>query len=161
MGTSPRPRERSQVLNATNMLKDGAAKVLSRAHSCLYTRSGGRLGSKFRKAPVLLLTTTGRKSGKARTAPLLYLRDGERLVVVASYGGDDRAPAWFHNLVADPQVTVEIGRTKRTMSAALAEPADRERLWSRLVAMYGSYENYQKRTDREIPVIFLSEVPEG
>lgn len=143
---------------ATSTLKDGAAQAITRLHSCLYRRTNGKVGSRFRKAPVLLLTTTGRKSGKARTAPLLYLRDGERLVVVASYGGDDRSPAWFHNLVADPTVTVDVQGIRREMRAEVASAADKDRLWPRLVKMYGGYATYQKRTAREIPVVLLHEV---
>lgn len=142
---------------ATSTVKDGLSKIVNRVHSGLYRRTKGKIGSRFRKAPVLLLTTTGRKSGKARTVPLLYLRDGERLAVVASYAGDDRSPAWFHNLVANPVVTVEISRLRREMRAEVASEADKERLWPRLVKMYGGYETYQKRTDRQIPVVLLHE----
>lgn len=145
-------------MSLTSTAKDGAAKVVNRVHSFVYRRSGGKVGSRWvQKAPVLLLTTTGRKSGKARTAPVLYLADGDRLAIVASYGGDDRSPAWFHNLTANPDVTVEMAGTTRPMRAEVASAADKERLWPSLVEMYSGYESYQKKTERDIPVVFLSE----
>jgi deazaflavin-dependent oxidoreductase (nitroreductase family) len=104
---------------------------------------------------VLLLTTTGRKSGRERTIPLLYLQDGEELVVVASNGGAPRHPAWWLNLEANPRATVEVGDRKLRVRAEQASPEEKERLWPKLVAMYSSYEDYQKRTEREIPVIIL------
>lgn len=109
---------------------------------------------------MLLLTTTGRKSGKKRTIPLLYLEDGENLVVVASNGGTATHPSWWLNLRVDPEATVEIGGRKLRVRAEKALPEEKERLWPRLVAMYGGYEAYQRRTDREIPVVVLRPVEE-
>jgi deazaflavin-dependent oxidoreductase (nitroreductase family) len=103
----------------------------------------------------MLLTTTGRKSGKQHTVPVLYLADGDSLVVVGSYGGDDRTPAWFLNLLANPDVEVERGADKVAMTATPASPEERARLWPQLVAMYKSYDSYQKKTTREIPVAIL------
>jgi len=97
----------------------------------------------------------GRRSGKARVSPLLYLADGDRLVIVASKGGTDRHPAWFHNLVANPDTTVEVGRERRRVKARQASEKERERLWPGLVEMYPSYATYQSHTDRLIPVIVL------
>ena len=121
----------------------------------VYRASGGRLGNRMQKAPVLLLHHTGRKSGKERVAPLLYLDDGDDLVVVASKGGAEKHPAWFHNLMAGPETTVEVGRERRRVRARRATPQERERLWPRLVAIYRPYADYQTYTDREIPVVVL------
>ena len=109
-------------------------------------------------APVLLLTTTGCKTGRRHTIPLLYLEDGENFVVVASNGGAPRHPAWWSNLRADPEANVEIGGRELRARAQKASPEEKEWLWPRLVAMYGAYENYQRRTDREIPVVILRPV---
>ncbi len=117
--------------------------------------SGGRLGGRVGRAPVLLLHHVGRRSGKARVSPLLYLADGDRLVIVASKGGTDRHPAWFHNLVANPDTTVEVGRERRRVKARQASEKERERFWPRLVEMYPSYATYQSHTDRLIPVVVL------
>ena len=100
-------------------------------------------------------TTTGRKTGRRHTIPLLYLEDGENFVVVASNGGAPRHPAWLSNLLADPEANVEIGGRQLRARAQKASPEEKEWLWPRLVAIYGAYENYQRRTDREIPVVIL------
>ncbi|RIL06636.1 MAG: nitroreductase family deazaflavin-dependent oxidoreductase [Proteobacteria bacterium] len=122
----------------------------------VYRASGGRVGGRFlRGAPVCLVTTTGRKSGQPRTAPLLYLADGERVVIVASKGGMSKHPAWYGNLVANPRCTVEIGRERRAMTARTASADEKAALWPRLVAMYRDYDDYQARTDRDIPVVIL------
>jgi deazaflavin-dependent oxidoreductase (nitroreductase family) len=143
-------------MGTANVAKDKAAKLLGGLHAIVIRRSGGKFGQKFRGAPVLLLTTTGRKSGQARTSPLLYLRDGQDLVVVASYGGDDRFPAWYHNLVANPEVSAEVEGTKVELRASVADAATKARLWPELTRMYKTYDSYQKKTDREIPVVLLS-----
>ena len=109
-------------------------------------------------APVLLLNTTGRKSGQRRTTPLLYLRDGEDFVVVASYGGAPRHPAWFLNLKANPETMAELGDREVRVRAEEANPEEKARLWPRLVEMYSGYEGYQSKTDREIPVVVLHPV---
>ena len=106
-------------------------------------------------SPVLLLVTTGRKTGRERTAPLLYLEDRENLVIVASDGGEPQHPAWYLSLKADPEARVEIeGRTLR-VRAEEARGDEKRRLWARLVEMYPPYESYQRRTEREIPVVVL------
>jgi deazaflavin-dependent oxidoreductase (nitroreductase family) len=131
-------------------------KVFSALNRTVYRASGGRIGGRLRGAPILLLTTTGRVSGKRRTKPLLYLVDGADLVVAASYGGLPRHPAWYLNLVANPDVEVEIGRKRRRLRARTATPEERVRLWPRLVELFASYEAYQRKTTREIPVVVLS-----
>jgi deazaflavin-dependent oxidoreductase (nitroreductase family) len=137
-------------------VKDTVVKAFSGLHNALYRATGGKIGSRFRGVPTALLTTTGRKSGKARTHPVLYLEDGDRKVLVASYGGDDRNPTWFLNLTANPEVTLQIGPTTHRMKAEVAGPEERARLWPKLVEMYSDYGNYQKKTDREIPVVILT-----
>jgi deazaflavin-dependent oxidoreductase (nitroreductase family) len=129
--------------------------AFTRAHVLLYRLSGGRLGGTFRGAPVLLLSHVGRKSGRRRTNPLLYLWDGDDLVIVASKGGSARHPAWWVNLRASPTTTVEVGREKRTVTASQASPEEKARLWPRLVEMYPDYDKYQARTARDIPVVIL------
>jgi len=131
-------------------------RVLSGIHRLLYRASGGRLGGRIVGLPVLLLTTTGRRSGSRRTVPLAYLEDGGRLVLVASCGGSPRHPAWFLNLEASPDVEVRIGAGRKPMRARRATPEERARLWPQVVAAYHGYERYQQRTDREIPLVILS-----
>lgn len=143
-------------MKVTRVLKDGGAWAINRLHPAIYRRSGQRFGARLGSAPVLLLTTTGRKSGKERTVPLLFMRDGNALVIVASYAGDDRSPAWFHNLVANPAVTAEVDGHHRRLQAAVADADTRARLWPRLVEMYQPYAGYQQRTEREIPVVLLT-----
>jgi deazaflavin-dependent oxidoreductase (nitroreductase family) len=132
-------------------------KAMSAANTWVYRLSGGRIGGRFlRGAPVLLLTTIGRKSGQPRTAPLLYLEDGENLVIVASKGGMSHHPVWYLNLEANPDVEVEIGSARRPMRARRASDEEKSKLWPRLVAMYRDYDDYQARTDRNIPVVILA-----
>jgi deazaflavin-dependent oxidoreductase (nitroreductase family) len=107
----------------------------------------------------LLLTTTGRRSGKKHTVPLLYLRDGSNLVAIASFGGKPRHPDWFHNLMRDPNVTVQIGGDRYAATAREAKAEERARLWPRAAAVWPDYEEYQKRTERLIPVVVLERTP--
>ena len=131
-------------------------RLMSGANTWIFRASGGRLGSRFlRGAPVGLLTTTGRKSGKRRTTPLIYLEDAGRIVLVASQGGLPRHPVWFLNLLADPGAAFQIGREVRELRARRASDAEKRELWPRLCAIYPDYDDYQKRTDREIPVVIL------
>nr|WP_271210564.1 nitroreductase family deazaflavin-dependent oxidoreductase [Rhodococcus wratislaviensis]GLK35945.1 hypothetical protein GCM10017611_28020 [Rhodococcus wratislaviensis] len=135
-------------------------KWMSKINVVLYRRTGGRLGSKWRVGsafprglPVCLLTTTGRKSGEARISPLLFLEDGDRIILVASQGGLPKHPMWYLNLRANPEVTVQVKSRVRPMTAHVADPEERARLWPRLVAMYPDFDNYQAWTDRTIPVV--------
>jgi len=121
-----------------------------------YRASGGRIGGRFGRASVLLLTTTGRRTGKRRTAPLAYLEDGDALVLIASFGGADVHPAWYLNLVASPEVEVRVrGGAPRQMQARVAGAEERERLWPMVVEMWGGYARYQAKTAREIPLVIL------
>ena len=109
-------------------------------------------------SPVLFLVATGRKSSRMRTTPLLYLEDGGRYVIVASNGGAAKHPIWWLNLQAQPEATVEVGGRKAHVRATEARGGEKVRLWKELIRMYPSYENYQERTDREIPVVLLEPV---
>jgi deazaflavin-dependent oxidoreductase (nitroreductase family) len=130
--------------------------VMTELNTRAYRLSGGRIGGRFKGAPVLLLEHVGRKSGKRRTSPLLYLRDGEDLVLVASAGGREAHPAWFYNVMASPRNTVQVGRERREVLARKATPEERARLWPQVVAIYADYDAYQRRTSREIPLVILS-----
>ena len=132
-----------------------AQKWAAKLHASVFHAASGRIGGRMVGSPVLLLVTTGRKSGQTRTTVLLYLEDGGRHVIVASNGGTAKHPVWWLNLQADPEATVEIGGRKIHVRATEARGEEKARLWQRLVRMYPSYEDYQKRTDREIPVILL------
>lgn len=130
-------------------------RLVGKLHVGLYRLTNGRVGGSMRGAPILLLTTTGRRTGKRRTTPLLYLRDGNDAVVVASAGGNDRAPAWSVNLRHEPRTTVRIRGETTAMTSRVATPDEKARLWPLLAAMYPPYDSYQKRTERQIPVIIL------
>jgi deazaflavin-dependent oxidoreductase (nitroreductase family) len=132
-------------------------KAFTALHENLYRVSGGRIGGRAMGMPVLLLTTTGRKSGQKRTTPLTYFVDGDDIVLVASKGGHPQHPAWYLNLSANPTVQVVEGRRNRTMTARTADPEDRARLWPTITGIYKGYAGYQTRTDREIPVVILTD----
>jgi deazaflavin-dependent oxidoreductase (nitroreductase family) len=126
-------------------------------HTLIYRASGGLIGHRVPGAPpTLLLEHVGAKSGEKRISPLTYtLGDGNDLVLVASKGGYPKNPAWFYNLKANPDTMVQVGREKRPVHARVANPEERERLWPRVVENYSGYAEYQKRTDREIPLVIL------
>ena len=129
---------------------------MTRVNIALFRATGGRLGGSIGKARILLLHHTGRRSGQDRVSPLIYLQDGANVVVVASKGGVDKHPAWFHNLVAMESTEVELpGRERRRVRPRVAEGEERERLWPRLVGIYRPYESYATYTDRQIPVVVL------
>jgi F420H(2)-dependent quinone reductase len=129
-------------------------KWMSRINTWLYKVSGGRIGDKFLQgAPVALLTTTGRKTGQPRISPLLYLRDGDRVIVVASHGGREKNPMWYLNLKANPKVSVQIKKEVLELTARDATAEERAKYWPQLVKMYSSYDDYQSWTDRTIPVV--------
>jgi F420H(2)-dependent quinone reductase len=122
----------------------------------LYRVSGGRMMGKMGAAPMLLVTTTGRKSGRARTTPVLYLADGGRFVIVASLAGAPRHPAWFLNLEANPKVELQVRSRRFSATARRASADEKAQLWPRLTGMYPAYEDYQKRTTRDIPVVIAT-----
>jgi len=130
-------------------------KVFNRFFVWMFRVRKGRLA--FKGAPSLILHTTGRRSGQPRQTPLLYLDLGDgRVAVVASNGGDDRTPAWVHNLQAEAGVEADVGGRRVAYSAAIAAAEERAELWPKAVAMYGSYDSYQAKTEREIPIVVLS-----
>ena len=130
-------------------------------HVAAYRRTGGRIGGSFRGVDTLLLDHVGRRSGKRRTNPLLYIADGDDLVIVASRGGSHKHPSWWLNLRDSPRTTVQVGGERREVVARQADPQEKARLWPRLVEVWPDYEAYQRRTSREIPVIVLSPVSAG
>ena len=132
------------------------ARVGTALHSWLYRISGGRIGGSAFSAPVLVLTTTGAKTGKERRVAILYLKTDDGYVVVASYGGADRSPAWFANLSANPSARIQVGGEEFPVTAAIVDSERKAKLWPELVAMYADYQIYQDRTDRDIPVVLLT-----
>jgi deazaflavin-dependent oxidoreductase (nitroreductase family) len=130
-------------------------RAFIRCHVSAYRLSGGRVGAKLGGLDHLLLTTTGRRTGRRRTRALACLRSGDDRVVVASNGGSDRDPAWFHNLRVNPAVEVQLGARREGRVAQLAGAAERARLWPQLLQFNPAYRAYQSRTRREIPVILL------
>lgn len=133
-------------------------RILGGIHKRVYRLTGGKLGGRIGKAPVLLLTATGRKSGQPRTQPLLYARADERYVVIASKGGSDQHPLWYRNLQANPQAEVTVGRETRQVRARDAQGEERERLWRALADLYSGYDKYALKTSRQIPVVVLEPV---
>jgi deazaflavin-dependent oxidoreductase (nitroreductase family) len=140
-------------------LADRTWPLLRRAmggHTAIYRASHGLVGHRVPGAPpMLLLDHVGARSGVKRTSPLAYGRDGENLVLIASKGGHPKNPAWFHNLLANPDTTVQVGSQVRNVRARVVEGEERERLWALMVGLYAGYEGYRKRTEREIPVVVL------
>jgi F420H(2)-dependent quinone reductase len=125
-------------------------------HTTIYRASHGLIGHRVPGAPpMLLLDHVGARSGVKRTSPLAYGRDGDNLVLIASKGGYPKHPAWFHNLLANPDTTVQVGSQVRNVRARVAQGEERERLWALMVGLYPGYEGYRKRTEREIPVVVL------
>ena len=143
----------------SNPLVDRSWSVLRHmvgGHTAVYRATGGLIGHRVPGAPpMLLLDHVGARSGKVRTTPLAYLRDGENVVLVASKGGHPRNPAWFHNLMANPDTTIQVGSERRAVHARLAEGEERARLWDEVVDLYGGYRDYQERTERQIPLVVL------
>jgi deazaflavin-dependent oxidoreductase (nitroreductase family) len=128
-------------------------------HTHLYRVTHGRFGHRLPgvSAPILLLDHVGAKSGTRRTSPLLYISDGDDVVIVASKGGFPKHPAWFHNLRANPDTTVQIGAERRPVHARVATPEERRRLWPQVVGAYRTYDAYQARSrGREIPLVILA-----
>ena len=152
------PFDAGAVQQARKFMKRGSA-----ANVRLFRATNGRLGSRWRVGrkfirgvPVCLLTTTGRRSGLERVSPLLYLRDGGDVIVVASQGGMPRHPDWYHNLVAEPTVGVELPGRQFDATARVADGAEAARLWPLLDDLYPSFAVYRARAEREIPIVVLT-----
>jgi F420H(2)-dependent quinone reductase len=133
----------------------GALRAIGRLNVPVYRLTRGRLMSKVGRAPVLLLTSIGRRSGQPRTAPVLYLADGERLVVIGSNAGNTRAPAWSHNLRSNPDSEVQIRGEHRSVRARVTEGEERTELWRKMNEQYSGFEDYDERTSRHIGVFVL------
>ena len=140
--------------------KDAVFKAVTRFHQVVFDVSRGKVIGKASGMPVVKLTTVGRKSGQRRatmlTSPLV---EGDNVVLVASFGGDDRDPMWYSNLVVNPDVEVVMSGSHRTMRARVAEGDERTRLWETLTAKHANYAGYQRRTSRQIPVVVLEPRP--
>jgi deazaflavin-dependent oxidoreductase (nitroreductase family) len=125
-------------------------------HVKRYIETDGEEGHDWRNgAPVLLITTTGRRSGEPRTTPLIYGRNGDDYLIVASKGGADAPPAWYHNLSADPDVEVQVKADKFHAHARTATPEEKDDLWRTMTAVWPAYDEYQAKTERDIPVVVL------
>lgn len=161
MGRFSLPTERPSGLDSPATAK--VIKYMAKGQVAVFRATNGRIGSKwrigagFRKpVPTLLLNHVGRKSGRPFTTPLLYLADGSDLVIVGSQGGLPKDPQWLHNLVANPETTVELkGEGVRRVRARVASADERAALWPRLVDLYADFEKYQAWTEREIKVVIL------
>lgn len=138
-----------------------ATHYLGALHRVLYRLSGGRIGSHIWGLPIVLLTTTGRISGRRRTVPLCSLRKGKSLVVIASYGGLDRAPSWWLNLQREPRATVRIRNATWNVVAREAEAEERAQLWAEVTRIAPGYLGYERRTERRIPVVVLEPATTG
>ncbi len=137
------------------LLPASALRAFGKLNVPIYRATRGRLMNKVGGAPVMLLTSIGRRSGQPRTAPVLYLADGEHLVVISSNGGNNHAPAWSYNLRANPDAEVQIRGQRRKVRARVAEGEERADLWRRMNEQYAGFEDYDKTTSREIAVFVL------
>jgi deazaflavin-dependent oxidoreductase (nitroreductase family) len=145
--------------SARDRLLDRFTRLAVGTHVALYRRTGGGFGGRMAGLPVLLLTTTGRKSGKRRTTALGYLEDGPTYVITASNAGLDRPPAWFLNLQSTPRARIQVGRRTLNVEAETASPEEKRRLWAELIARAPGYARYQQRTARDIPMVILRPAP--
>ena len=143
------------VARISNSLGARGLRWTGKLNVPLYRASGGRIGGRVNRAPVLLLTTTGRKSGQKRTAPIVYLQDGENVVVINTNAGNARVPAWSLNLKANPEAEVEVGRQRYPVRARVAEGEERAELWRKHNEQYAGFDDYQTKLDREASVIVL------
>ncbi|MEN8040982.1 MAG: nitroreductase/quinone reductase family protein [Actinomycetota bacterium] len=139
-------------------MRDANVKRASVIHTILYRATNGLVGRRLVHNDMLLLTTTGSTTGHPHTVPLLYLQNGDRLIVVASYGGRPDHPQWYTNLVAEPEVAVQILGDHYRARASTMSPRERTEWWPRVVEAYDGYHDYQSKTTREIPLIWLATV---
>ena len=142
-------------------LRPAAIRAMGRSHRAVYRTTRGRLLGRVAGMPVLLLTTTGRRSGKTRTTPLTYFEAGSDLAVVASNGGEDRPPRWWLNLQADPLARITLGSRTEAVVARAATPEEHARLWPVITAVNPGYAGYARRTHRPIPVVVLTRTKEN
>lgn len=137
-------------------MKDHTARRLSTLHQVLYRLTAGRIGRRLVANDMLLLSTVGRVTGETHTVPLLYLRDGTDYVVIASWGGRDRHPEWYLNLLRQPSARIQVEGRRLEVIARTASSGERSRIWPEVLQAYDGYREYQSQTDREIPVVLLS-----
>ncbi len=144
------------MASGSERIKDATAKFWTGVHQSIFRATNGAVLGRAFGMPVVMLTTTGRKSGRKRTTMLTSpVQEGDSIVIVASYGGDDRHPAWFLNLRDNPEVEVTtMGRTMQ-MIARVATPEEKAELWPKVTRSYGGYGRYQQRTERDIPLVIL------
>jgi len=136
-------------------VRDRSAKYMSSLHRVLYRGTRGAIGRRLVDNDMCLLTTIGRRSGIEHTVPLLYLRDSERLVVIASWGGRDEHPHWYMNLLVDPAGQVQVLGDRWSVVATTASADERAVWWPQILEAHNGYAVYESRTDREIPVVYL------
>jgi deazaflavin-dependent oxidoreductase (nitroreductase family) len=146
------------VAKFSNTIGARGLRVIGKLNVPAYRLSGGRIGNKVGDGPVLLLTTTGRKSGEPRTAPILYLAQGANMILIDTNGGNEKLPGWSHNLRAKPLAEVEIGRRKLTVTARVATGDERTELWSACVDQYAGFDDYVKWLERTPSVWVLEPV---
>ncbi len=139
-------------------LQRGFLKFFSWLHSTAYRLTGGKLGGQMGKNKVLILTTTGRKTGNKYNTPLFYVEDGPELGVIASAGGSDKPPAWWLNLQSNPEAQVLVNGKTIEIRAEQANSEDKSRVWAKMTERYPAYNDYQKKTEREIPVVILHSI---
>jgi deazaflavin-dependent oxidoreductase (nitroreductase family) len=151
-------REAPQQGGGKPSLADVLQDLFVRTHRAVYAGSGGRIGAGIGTTRWLLLATTGRKTGQTRVVVLRYLRDGDRLAVIASNWGKPNAPAWWLNLQAHPEAAIQVGRQRMRVRARQANPEEQEQLWRRAVRDYPGFAEYQRRIERVIPVVILEPV---
>ena len=150
-----KPRTTPQTDYIKWVPKPGLMKRMGRWHVAIYRLTGGLLGGRMDGLDMLLLTTIGRKTGKERTVPLPFFRDGPSYVLIASFGGNSRNPAWLDNILANGDVTIRIGACCARGRAIVADDAERERIWHDITALYPRYLAYQERTSRRIPIVLI------
>lgn len=155
------PNAEKTVGRRPSKLSAALQNALTSLHTFVYSKTNGAIGGRMMNSPVLLLTTRGRKTSRLRTVPLLYLADGDDLVLVASNGGATRHPTWWLNLQANPEAQIQLRGTKRRVRAERASSEEKRRLWPSLVAMYPGYKKYQEITNRDIPVVILHPINES
>ena len=137
-------------------VKDTFSRAVTTLHTQLIRRTGGKVGAQMFKRPMVLLTTTGRISGQPRVTPLLCHPDGDRYLLIGSNGGDDRTPQWVQNLLANPEASIELEGETIPVRATIATPEEKKVLWPKATAAYKGYDGYQRKTDRDIPVVILT-----
>lgn len=141
-------------MSAQQQIMDAVVKTMNVVHRAALKATGGRLGNRLLGMTAVELHTTGRKSGQRRSVMLTApIYDPDRVVLIASKGGDDRHPDWYHNLVADPAVEITASGTTRSYRARVATPEEKAEMWPTIVSTYKGYASYQKRTERDIPVV--------